>query len=472
LGVKINPKAKNPFAPSAMLVRIAVANTLKYMELNMASEQAQILNQIMGISKTADKDTIDNWDTICSESSADRGIRYLYTGNLLQAFGGTSKDDKARLVSYTTADGGVKKGLLLPESYAPKESPLTSVPLSVAAKCIRALGHNQSIVANNGLSFMRTGRGITIFTTGLSRQKYDRILTNPELLEYIENSGGFQKISASWKGDIDDNNLEVVCKIIYELTNCSVGLYQNQLEMIKHLLHKETEQPIPVFPKLMELEIKLFMMLKQENPTGFEGLGMATVRDSFSVFREYYPFDAGVDPRKKILLEMVREIANKSNNFTNTTAFDEQALDVRSMLEKERINPADWARQNKTFHRSESDVVRWVASEINDMFSYETTTTTTLPQPQMQPQADDDRERRLRLAKAVAIAKLKILKLKAARGITAKSTETDYAEPQTNKKASEILTDVATDFLKALHAFDPETISKFCKSLKKLLKKW
>jgi hypothetical protein len=238
LGVKINPKAKNPFAPSAMIVRIAVANTLKYMELNMASEQSKILDQIMGISKLASSNTLQQWDGICEESSADRGIRYIYTGNLLQAFGGTCKDDKAKLISYSTADGSIKKGLLLPQTYAPTEASKTSVPLNIAAKCIRALGHNQSIIANNGLSFMRTNKGISIFTTGLSRQKYDKVLTNPELLEYIENNGGFQKISACWKGDIDDGNLEVVCKIIYELTNCSVGLYQNQLEMIKHLLHK------------------------------------------------------------------------------------------------------------------------------------------------------------------------------------------------------------------------------------------
>ena len=408
LGVKINTKAKNPFTPSAILVRIAIANSLKYMELNLASEQSKILDQIMGISRSADSDTIENWDTICRESSADRGIRYIYTGNLLQAFGGTSKEDRAKLISYTTSDGGVKKGLLLPETFVPKETSKTSVPLNVAAKCIRALGQNHTIIANNGLSFMRTNRGISIFTDGLSRQKYDRILTNPELLQYIENYGGFQKVSDRWKGDIDDNNLETICKIIYELTNCCVSLNEHQTEMIRHLFVEETEKPIPIFPKLLELEVKLFTMLQQENPTGFEGLGMACVRDSFQVFKEYYPFEAGTDQRKKILLEMVRVIADKSANFTNISAFDDEALDVRYILEKERINPADWARQNKTFRRSEADVVRWVADEVNALFNYETTTTT---QPLPQVQIDDDRAKRIRIAKAKAIAKLKILNL-------------------------------------------------------------
>jgi hypothetical protein len=407
LGVKINTKAQNPFAPSAVVVRIAIANSLKYMELNLASEQSKILNEIMGVSRMISHNRED-WDDICRESSADRGVRYIYTGNLLQAFGGTSREDRAKLISFTTSDGMTKKGLLLPETFAPKETAATAVPLNVASKCIRALAEGRAIIANNGLSFMRTNYGISIFTTGLSRQKYDKILTNPELLEYIENSGGFQKVSDKWRGDIDDQNLETVCRIIYELTNCSVSLNEYQIEMISHLLNKEIERPIPIFPKLLELEVKFFMMMKQENPTGFEGLGMATVRTSFDVFREYYPFEVGSDDRKKILFEMVREIAEKSNNFSNITVFDDTALDVRYMLEKERINPADWASQNKTFHRSETDVVRWVANEVNNLFNAEITTATLQPQI-LTP--NNDREKRIRLAKAKALAIIKILEL-------------------------------------------------------------
>ncbi len=407
LGVKINSKAKNPFAPSAIVVRIAVANSIKYIELNLASEQAKILEQIMGISRSVNPNTHNEWDSICRESSADRGIRYIYTGNLLQAFGGTSKEEKAKLISFTTSDGGIRKGLLLPETFELKETAKTAVPLNVAAKCIRALGDGQSIIASNGLSFMRTRQGISIFTDGLSRQKYDRVLTSPELLEYIENNGGFQKVSTSWRADVNDSNLERICEIIYELTNCSVGLHSHQMEMIKHLLNEETEKPIPVFPKLLELEVKLFTLLQKENPTGFEGLGMANVHDCFDVFKTYYPFETGTDGRKQILFEMVREIAEKSDHFTNTTAFDSQALDVRYILEKERINPADWARQNKTFHRSEADVVKWVADEVNNLFNTETTHTTLQPSSQ----TDDSKQRRLRIAKAVATAKIKLLEL-------------------------------------------------------------
>ncbi|MCL2682228.1 MAG: strawberry notch family protein [Bacteroidales bacterium] len=410
LGIKINLNAKNPYAPSAMLVRIAVSNSLRYMELNMASEQSKILQQIMGISKSASYTIHQNWDTICKESSADRGIRYIYTGNLLQAFGAACKEDKAKLISYTTADGEVKKGLLLRETFKPKEGASnTAVPVNVAAKCIRALGHNDTILANNGLSFMRTNKGISIFTDGLSRQKYDKILTNSDLRKYLKDDTGFQKISTRWCGNIDDVDLEAICDIIYKITGCCVSLTSYQVEMISHLLKKETVKPIPIFPKLMELEVKFFMWMKQDNPTGFEGLGMATVPDSFTVFKQYFPFEIAADERKQILFEMVREIAEKSNNFTNTTAFDNEPLDVRHILQKENINPADWAKQNKTLYRSETDVVRWVASEVNNLFNSEITTTTTLqPTPS---QADLDKEKRLKLMRVKALAKIKLLEL-------------------------------------------------------------
>ena len=63
------------------------------------------------------EDLLNEWETEIKQKTKDRGIRYIITGNLLQAFGSES----GKLVSYTTIEGQTKKGILMPEEWQPKE---------------------------------------------------------------------------------------------------------------------------------------------------------------------------------------------------------------------------------------------------------------------------------------------------------------------------------------------------------------
>lgn len=99
---------------------------------------------------------------------------------------------------------------------------------------------------------------------------------------------------------------------------------------------------------------------------------------------------------------MVQQVAIETNNFTDPTGIDEQKLEVRTLLEREHIHPSHWIEYKRSFKRSESDVVSWLADEVLTMFSNGTSTN------------DDEtakRQKRIRIAKVKAMAKIKLLNL-------------------------------------------------------------
>src|SRR5690606_10405194 len=83
------------------------------------------------------------WDAAIKESTVDRKLRHVITGNVLQAFSAY----KGKLVSYTMIDGGVRKGILMPEYWEPgnEVQQKTVVPISRALKIIRSITIGSSI---------------------------------------------------------------------------------------------------------------------------------------------------------------------------------------------------------------------------------------------------------------------------------------------------------------------------------------
>ena len=103
----IDRKKKNPFAPSSIKLRFALANSSKY--ISIPASLTKDINSIKGASismpQYQGESLLLHWDSETKESTSDRQTRYVITGNLLQAFA----QFQGKLVSYTTIEGGVKK---------------------------------------------------------------------------------------------------------------------------------------------------------------------------------------------------------------------------------------------------------------------------------------------------------------------------------------------------------------------------
>jgi hypothetical protein len=188
LGFVIDRRKVNPFAPSAVKLRFAIANGMKYLELP-ASMHLQI-SPILSASYSMRQDPSrlqSYWEGAVANGLATRKKRYIITGNLLQALG----TFKGRLIDYTTMAGGNEKGLLMPESWNPDErgsgGDKVTLPIAKAGDVIRSMQSGTSIKCSNGLIIAREyGQRYKLYVPA-SRQGGGDIYLDRELHELVEN---------------------------------------------------------------------------------------------------------------------------------------------------------------------------------------------------------------------------------------------------------------------------------------------
>jgi hypothetical protein len=375
LGFKINEKKPNPFAPSAITACFAVANSLKYIELVLSGEQGAKVQSAIGasynLSHYESEQIINNWDELCKGSSSDRRKAYIYTGNILQAY---SVASSGKLISYTTIDGEIKKGILMPESWQPLTKDgarRTVVPITLAKKVIASLSGNGIITTDNGISFMRKYNGdYRITTSSASIEKWGWLVKNADILNYILEFDGFQKQSGTWVGSTDEEGLQQIIDIIYSISKATVSLAAGQLELIKNdidINDKQQEKKL-IFPKLVELEVKLFKLIEEDSKgyalSGALGLPARTY-NALDLLRTYK-----INPtseKEKYIANLIDEVAKKTNNFKNPENLSEERIEVKPLLIKEKIPASEWIKRKKSFKRSEADVVEWLAIQVKEM---------------------------------------------------------------------------------------------------------
>ncbi|MBS1574715.1 MAG: strawberry notch family protein [Bacteroidetes bacterium] len=231
LGFVIDRKKKNPYAPSAIKLRIAIANSSKYLAIpaSYSEEIMTIIGASADVSQPSMNVLLHEWEKYTKENNTDRRIRHIITGNLLQAF----SDFKGKLVSYTTLNGETKKGILMPENWNPGEQVQDKVvvPILKAAPIIKSITQNSHIVTNNGLSFFRTGNYFKLIISA-SRSRGGDIYLDKEILELVEKNN-FEKVSDKMVAMLPDKNMDKLLEILQSRHGCSVTLQSYQLKDLK-----------------------------------------------------------------------------------------------------------------------------------------------------------------------------------------------------------------------------------------------
>lgn len=231
LGFVIDRKKKNPYAPSAIKLRIAIANSSKYLAIpaSYSEDIMAIIGASADVSQPSMNVLLHEWEKYTKENNTDRRIRHIITGNLLQAF----SDFKGKLVSYTTLNGETKKGILMPENWNPGEQVQDKVvvPILKAAPIIKSITQNSHIVTNNGLSFFRTGNHFKLIISA-SRSRGGDIYLDKEILELVEKNN-FEKVSDKMVAMLPDKNMDKLLEILQSRHGCSVTLQSYQLKDLK-----------------------------------------------------------------------------------------------------------------------------------------------------------------------------------------------------------------------------------------------
>jgi hypothetical protein len=239
LGFAIDRKKKNPFAQSNIKLRFAISSSHKY--IVMPSSYTKDITAIKGASVSVHEyrgeALLEHWEGAIKASITDRQIRYIITGNLLQAF----SSFKGKLVSYTTIDKGIKKGILMPEYWSPEEGKADKivVPIERAMKVIVSLGNGSQISTNNGISFFKRFDDYKMLVPA-SKQKGGQYYLNPQILELVNNYR-FEKVADRMVATVEGSVMKTLIGILQEKFNTSVTLTPYQFEIIKNDLPAKEE---------------------------------------------------------------------------------------------------------------------------------------------------------------------------------------------------------------------------------------
>nr|WP_321405908.1 strawberry notch family protein [uncultured Carboxylicivirga sp.] len=211
LGATVDFNRKNPFAPSAVKIRIAVADSRRQLAYPCSGDTGKELERIQArtyrLNSSEAERILDNWNDFTSSFQSSRRIRYILTGNLLQAAG-----DNGKLVSYTTKSGDVKKGVLMPESWSPgnnKNETNTDAYVVVSAKdaahYIKSMSNGSSASSENKIGIFRNPQGFKfIIPKGRGTQA---IYKDADIINLVDNEHGFEMVSGSMTGLVSDSNI-------------------------------------------------------------------------------------------------------------------------------------------------------------------------------------------------------------------------------------------------------------------------
>jgi len=275
LGFVINDNLKNPYAPSAIKLRFALAGSQRY--IAVPASKFDIVTAIRAITyenifSDEQRYTLDNWDEIIAEKSSDKTIRYIVTGNILQAFG--KQELKGALISYTTSTGGLKKGILLPDGFTTKptrDKPAMriTVPIIKALPIYQSMTVGSSLKTNDSFSLIRQYDSYKIIVPINKKIGGKFYLDN--LILKLTNEGTFNKSGSDMVATMELRKIDNLIQYLQDTFNSSVDLVTNQFERIKDSImiedyaDEEKQPQAEVYiQKLTELDIEEENKRKQE----------------------------------------------------------------------------------------------------------------------------------------------------------------------------------------------------------------
>jgi len=244
LGFIIDKRMKNPYVPSKLKLRFSISNSNKYIAI--PASYSKDVSAIMGASVNgltkSKEDTLSRWESAIKESTVDRKARHIITGNLLQAFAAY----KGKLVSYTTIDGAVKKGILMPENWNPgnEVQQKVEVPISRALKIIRSLSNGQQITTSNNISIFKQYDKFKIIVSS-SKQRSGDVYLDEDILKLVDGHN-FEKVSDRMAATLDEGKIDDFISILQGKFNASVSLNAQQFEVIKNEIPKRPAREKPV----------------------------------------------------------------------------------------------------------------------------------------------------------------------------------------------------------------------------------
>jgi hypothetical protein len=157
LGYKSNHHTVNPYAPSNIIMCFATLDGRRMVQVPLSiTDWINAALKAREARKLPDIPLRHEWGMVRTDSAKE--VRYIITGNILQAY-----QNVGQLVAYTTVDGDLKKGILMPTDFRPDD--FIMVPAMQALKEAREMLYDDTLVSSGKeitLTRRRNGYGIDI----------------------------------------------------------------------------------------------------------------------------------------------------------------------------------------------------------------------------------------------------------------------------------------------------------------------
>lgn len=224
VGFNISKNASNPYAPSKVKAKFAIAGFERYLEFPLSGDSGQKVGSIIASRVSSYTNYLNDWDDYIKDLSSDRHLRHIITGNLLQGYG---YDGNSKLVNYTLLGGGTKKGLLLPIGYEVKngnDSNMVNVPASKALSHVKSMRYGTVVsLSGHDAFFTKNYDDNFEFSVPASTKKGGIFFKNEMLLKQVRYNN-FEAQSSRMKAIIDDNNLDSFLSVLQNEFGASIKI--------------------------------------------------------------------------------------------------------------------------------------------------------------------------------------------------------------------------------------------------------
>ena len=209
MGFDINVDDPKAFLPSNVTLKFAINDSRR--TLTLPASREGIVNFIRdssyNLSSSFQKNTREDWDNL--KKPKDREKRYIVTGNILQGLG---KDEyrKGSIVKYTTDEGYVNTGILLPEAFDPKEENVggnVSVPAKKAIEYVSKMPVTGEVSNSEGdVTIYRKTPNAFRIRVPLAKQTGGKYFLDEGMNKIVIN-GRWDSVGSSMEAIVDDSRI-------------------------------------------------------------------------------------------------------------------------------------------------------------------------------------------------------------------------------------------------------------------------
>jgi len=199
-GIFMGFKTKDKMNPSNITAVFATLDGRR--KISVPLSKLNYLNAVISQSSGSMMDiNLQNWDEHAPTKT--RRERHIITGNLLQAY---SINAEAQLITYTTSDGKVKQGILLPENYK-DDVRQQKVPIK---NVIDAIRNGQTITdSTDTITIRKSGNSTYEFSVPVSRVRGGKYFLDKTIRGLVL-GGNLNQRGQTMIGTVPERNLEAL----------------------------------------------------------------------------------------------------------------------------------------------------------------------------------------------------------------------------------------------------------------------